>query len=273
MPIVLRSKTVRIPEQNLVVGTGWLPPTFDQKDYTEAHPEVAQLTSKLKVPAAKATLKAGLPAKVDLRAFCSPIENQLQLGSCTANATVGVVEYFQKRAFNKYLDGSRLFVYKNTRNLMGVTGDTGAWLRNAMGALVLCGVPDEKYWPYTDVDPDFDRDPSSFAYSVANDFRALKYFCHDPLGSNVAAGGRGVEREEVPERRCTFHVRLLGLRILLLCRRHRRLPDAGTGRRDRVGPRSRRHRLRRQPDDQKHHAQRHLQRRFHDPQLMGDLLG
>jgi C1A family cysteine protease len=186
MPIVLRANTVRIPDQNLVVGTGWLPPNYDQKDYTEEHPAVAPLAARLKVPAAKATLKAGLPAKVDLRPHCSPIENQQSLGSCTANAAVGVVEYFERRAFQKHLDGSRLFVYKNTRNLMGVTGDTGAWLRNTMGALVLCGVTAEKYWPYTDVDPDFDRDPSPFAYSVADDFRALKYFCHDPLGKNVA---------------------------------------------------------------------------------------
>jgi C1A family cysteine protease len=122
---------------------------------------------------------------VELRPFFSPVENQLKLGSCTANAALGVVEYYENRAANKYLNGSRLFVYKNTRNLMGVTGDTGAWLRTAMGALALCGVPDEKYWPYTDADPDFDRDPTPFVYSIADNFEALKYFCHDHLGGNV----------------------------------------------------------------------------------------
>ena len=43
--------------------------------------------------------KAGLPASVDLRAWCSPVEDQKNLGSCTANAGVGVVEYFERRAF------------------------------------------------------------------------------------------------------------------------------------------------------------------------------
>ena len=62
--------------------------------------------------------------------LCSPIEDQKTIGSCTAHAAVGIVEYFQRRAFGTHLDGSRLFVYKMTRNLMGVTGDTGAWLRN-----------------------------------------------------------------------------------------------------------------------------------------------
>ena len=129
-------------------------------------------------------LKAA-PATVDLKPWCSPIENQKNLGSCTANAAVGVVEYCQRRAFGKHIDGSRLFVYKTTRNLMQVTGDTGAWLRNTMGALVLCGVPPEKYWPYTDAMPAFDKEPPSFVYAVADDFEAVQYFCHDPLGANV----------------------------------------------------------------------------------------
>jgi C1A family cysteine protease len=98
---------------------------------------------------------------------------------------MGVVEYFERRAYGRHIDGSRLFVYKTTRNLMGVVGDTGAWLRNTMGALVLCGVPGEVYWAYTDKVPDFDREPTAFVYAVADNYEALKYFSHDPLGKNV----------------------------------------------------------------------------------------
>ena len=124
-----------------------------------------------------------LPAIVDLRQWCSPIENQLNLGSCTAHAGIGIVEYFQRRAYGKYIESSRLFVYKATRNLMKVTGDTGACLRNVMGALTLCGVPDEKYWPYNV--PDFDNEPPAFVYAVADNYEALKYFCYDTIGANV----------------------------------------------------------------------------------------
>jgi len=53
----------------------------------------------------------------------------------------------------------RLFLYKTTRNLMQVTGDAGGWLRCTMGALVLCGVPAEKYWPYNVTD--FDKEPEA----------------------------------------------------------------------------------------------------------------
>jgi len=164
---------------NEIVGTGWLPPRPDLRDYSTDHKEVKPLLNKLGL--GKSKLKS--PASVDLRKWCSPIENQGNIGSCTAHGAVGIVEYYEKRVFNKYLNGSRLFLYKTTRNLMQVTGDEGAWLRCAMGALVLCGVPDEKYWPYT-ID-DFDKEPDAFVYSVADNYEAVKYFCHDPQGAKV----------------------------------------------------------------------------------------
>jgi C1A family cysteine protease len=115
---------------------------------------------------------------VDLRAFCSPIENQESLGSCTANAAAGLIEYFEKKAFGKYTDASRLFIYKATRNLLGQTGDTGAYLRSTMEALVLFGAPPEQYWPY-DI-ASFDVEPTAFCYAFAASFQAIKYFRLDP---------------------------------------------------------------------------------------------
>ena len=177
-------KAVEIPEVDEPLGTGWLPPLPDLRDYTTAKPEIATMSKTMGVAEGGKKLKAA-PTSVDLKPWCSPIENQKSLGSCTANAAVGVVEYFQRRAFGRHINGSRLFVYKSTRNLMQVTGDTGAWLRNTMGALVLCGVPPEKYWPYTDATPAFDKEPSSFVYSLGDNYEAVQYFCHDPLGANV----------------------------------------------------------------------------------------
>ena len=54
-----------------------------------------------------------------------------------------------------------------------------------MGALTLCGAPDEKYWPYTDTDPDFDKEPPAFVYAIADNYEALKYFAHDPLSKSI----------------------------------------------------------------------------------------
>lgn len=184
MTPVLRPRKVQIPGSNISFGTGWLPPIYDARDYTEEHREIKPMAEKLKVPQ-QAISESALPPSIDLRSYCSAIQNQGGLGACSAHAAAGIVEYFEKRTHDKYFDASRLFIYKNTRNLMGTTGDTGAWLRNTMGALAQAGVADERHWPYTEGIPDFDAEPTAFVYSIASDYKAVKYFCHDPLDKNV----------------------------------------------------------------------------------------
>jgi C1A family cysteine protease len=181
-----------LPETKQIVGTGWLPPRPDLRDYTKEQAEIKALSKKLGIGVSK---KKAAPT-IDLRKYCSPVENQGSLGSCTANAAAGVIEYYEKRAFNKHLEASRLFIYKTTRNLMQTTGDAGGWSRATMGALALCGVPAEKYWPY--IVKDFDKQPDSFVYSVAHNYSAVKYFCHDPLSyAKAPASKAGSERQAV----------------------------------------------------------------------------
>jgi C1A family cysteine protease len=171
------------------VGTGWLSPQPDLSDYTVASKQITAFNKKLKLSYNKqnvsrlSALRSPLKSSVDLREWCSPVENQLDLGACTAHAAAGIIEYFEKRAFGKHIDASRLFLYKTTRNLMQVSGDTGAWLRETMGALVLCGAPDEKYWPYKV--KDFDKEPGGFVYALAENYSTIKYFAHDPQGSEL----------------------------------------------------------------------------------------
>ncbi|MEI6847074.1 MAG: C1 family peptidase [Chlorobiaceae bacterium] len=171
-------------------GMGWLPDYPDYRDYTAQQDEVSstlkQLGQKHSIKAMRSKIGVAepavkIPASVDLRAWCSPIENQLSLGSCTANAGVGMVEYFERRAFGKHIDASRLFLYKATRNLLHWTGDTGAFLRSTMGALVLFGVPPEEYYPY-DI-ASFDNEPSAFCYAFAQSFQAISYYRLDPTGT------------------------------------------------------------------------------------------
>ena len=168
-----------IENESTIVGTGWLPPMPDLRDYLENNQAIGLLNSKLGMGEAVPKVVTS----VDLRKWFSSIENQLDIGSCTAHAGMGIVEYYERRAFNRHIEGSRLFLYKVTRNLMQQTGDTGATLRDVMKALALCGVPAEKYWPYNVAD--FDKEPTAFIYSIADNYEALKYFCHDPLGSDI----------------------------------------------------------------------------------------
>jgi C1A family cysteine protease len=184
------------------LSMGWLADNPDFRDYTSETPEVKQLLQSVSAFPKRATkAKAGaltadaaplaLPATIDLRAFCSPIEDQGGIGSCTANAGAGLLEYFERKAFGSHVEASRLFLYKATRNLLHWSGDTGAYLRTTMKAMAMVGACPEEYWPYSDsmvvpvgssVAP-FDMEPTSFCYALGENYKATTYYRLDPLGT------------------------------------------------------------------------------------------
>lgn len=183
--------------KNPIKGKGWLKDYPDFRDQTPFTSELTpkqvdrgvkrpvkklleQLGSATSSPKGKKKVTASLPKKVDLRAWCSPIEDQGQIGSCTAHASIGLYEYFERRAFGKHIDGSRLFQYKATRNLLKKTGDDGAYLRTAMASLALFGVVPEKYWPYDE--SKVHEEPTAFLYSYAQNFQAISYYRLDGVG-------------------------------------------------------------------------------------------
>lgn len=185
--------------KNIPKGKGWLKDYPDFRDQTPFSSELTtkqvergvkrpvkklleQLTAAKTSQAGKMKSTAALPKKVDLRAWCSPIEDQGQIGSCTAHASIGLYEYFERRAFGTHIDGSRLFQYKATRNLLQQTGDDGAYLRTAMASLALFGVVPEKYWPYDA--SKVNEEPTAFLYSYAQNFQAISYYRLDAVGVN-----------------------------------------------------------------------------------------
>jgi len=85
---------------------------------------------------------------VDLRPFCSSIEDQGNLGSCTGQAIAGAIELLNKRA-SRTLDVSRLFIYYYERSLIGtVNYDSGAYIRDGIKVCYTYGAPVESIWPY-----------------------------------------------------------------------------------------------------------------------------
>jgi C1A family cysteine protease len=156
-------------------GMGWRTDYPDFRDFTAEQEQVQPLYQRLGVTGRVAK---GLPKTMDLRPYCTEVTDQGALGSCTAQAGVSMVEFFEKKAFKKHIDGSRLFLYKATRNLMHETGDTGGYIRTTMQALVLFGVPPEEYWPY--IIDDFDKEPGAFLYAFAENYQAISYVRLDP---------------------------------------------------------------------------------------------
>jgi C1A family cysteine protease len=97
-----------------------------------------------------AAAPVALPTSVDLRQYCSTIEDQGQLGSCTGNAIAGIIELMQRKQNPaKGRDVSRLFIYYEARMLSGtVNYDSGAYIRDGIKVVNKKGAPLENLWPY-----------------------------------------------------------------------------------------------------------------------------
>ncbi len=154
---------------------GWIPDLPDQRDFL------------FSAVYAKAPV---LPASVDLRAACSPVEDQKKLGSCTANALVGALEFLERKDGVPFEDLSRLFVYYNERVIEHtVSSDSGAMLRDGIKSLAKQGVCAESDWPY--VLTHFKEKPPKACYTEAGlhlitSYQRLKTL--DDMRSCLAAG-------------------------------------------------------------------------------------
>jgi C1A family cysteine protease len=138
---------------------GWLPDLPDHRDlfYSAIAPSMA-----------------ALPTKIDMRSKCSLVEDQGQLGSCTANALVGALEFLELKDGAQFVNLSRLFVYYNERVIEGtVHHDSGAFIRDGIKSLAKQGVCTEAAWPYKV--SKFAKKPSRTCYRPAKKHRIVSY--------------------------------------------------------------------------------------------------
>lgn len=114
---------------------GWVRDIPDQRDFRyKAPPRLAR----------------ALPARVDLRGGFPPCYNQGELGSCTANAISGALQFLEhKEGSAEPLMPSRLFIYFNERAIEGtVESDSGAQIRDGIKTVAKRGFCAEDLWPY-----------------------------------------------------------------------------------------------------------------------------
>jgi len=145
--------------QRTVAGYGWVPQLPDLRDATLA---VAPVTS--------------LPASVDLvsQPHMPPVYDQGHLGSCTANAIAGAVDFENHRQNGAFLMPSRLWIYYQERVIEGtVSHDSGGQIRDGIKAVAQLGVCPETDWPY-DITT-FSQTPPTKDYTDALGDRALTY--------------------------------------------------------------------------------------------------
>jgi C1A family cysteine protease len=138
---------------------GWLPDLPDQRDLSYAAP---------------APLLKKLPASVDLRPQCPPVYDQGQLGSCTANAIGGAIEFELMKQKAKIFMPSRLFIYYNERVIENtVSSDNGAQIRDGIKTVNQQGVCTEDSWPYNT--SEFAQKPYAVCYQAALQNKVLSY--------------------------------------------------------------------------------------------------
>lgn len=128
-----------------------------------------------------------LPKSVDLRAQCSPVFDQGDIGSCTGNSLAGAIEFLELRELLQksaiapeefganFVNVSRLFIYWNERVLEGdPKQDGGAQIRDGIKTLASIGVCTEKSWPYNH--KDLFHQPSQSCFSEASGHKISQYF-------------------------------------------------------------------------------------------------
>lgn len=113
---------------------GWKPDLPDFRDHAYLAP---------------GTVLSSLPKSVDLRSQCPSVYDQGQLGSCTANAITGALEFDLLKQKLADFTPSRLFIYYNERVIEHDTDqDNGAQIRDGMKSVAKQGFCPETDWPY-----------------------------------------------------------------------------------------------------------------------------
>ncbi len=118
---------------------------------------------------------------LDLRKWCSPIDNQFALQDCVAESTTAALEFIEIRSGMPFVEKSRLFLYYNARlQTQDTDKDEGTYIRLAFATLTSLGTCTEKTWPH-DANNVFIR-PSWASYREAYPHKITSYYLITAVG-------------------------------------------------------------------------------------------
>lgn len=139
----------------------------------------------------KKTFVGVLPPKVWLNSAAHL--DQLDLGSCTANAASVAVQIVLLKEKSTIFSLSRLLLYYETRKIEGtIKEDAGAFIANVFRAIKKSGICPEFLWDYSNPTKRFAKKPPKKAYDIAKFHREIQYErvmqTLDELKATVAEG-------------------------------------------------------------------------------------
>jgi len=184
---------------------GWLKDFEDPRDYTIDSQEVSSFLVEATAFGNQGGIAIPEKYTVSNGKDLPDIKNQGSLGSCTAQAGCYMYETYVRLledSVGRYVNFSRLFLYKVTRNLLGWSTDSGAYLRTTMQSMAMFGLPLEDFWKY-DIG-NFNDEPSAFLYSMAQNYQALTYYRLDRNGKDRDNVINSIKLNLVADRPCIF---------------------------------------------------------------------
>jgi C1A family cysteine protease len=124
-----------------------------------------------------------LGTSIDLSQWCSPVEDQGSVGSCTAFATSGLMEFFYNKNTSSGTSPifSEKFIYYATRvNVEGwpANEDSGCYLRDSLKCVNKYGSALHSQFPYIlpgQIDCDYTQSPPPSVYTNALQYKVSQY--------------------------------------------------------------------------------------------------
>jgi C1A family cysteine protease len=148
-------------------GMGWIPSPPDARDHKYVR------TMPL----------SAVPLEVDLRNFDSPIEDQGNLGSCTAFSISGAMQFLEVANGYPLVYMSQLQMYYDIRPSYAKGYDSGGTMRDAAKVGANTGGAKEELWPY-----DISRytvKPTTSVYADAAKRKVTEYLSISPISDNL----------------------------------------------------------------------------------------
>jgi C1A family cysteine protease len=146
---------------------GWIPQKPDWRD----------------LPFPSLTPAIGAGEDIDISKNDTPIYDQNGYGACTGFACKSVFEYWEKNYLKAFTDESAMFIYKEARDALGITGDGGATLRAVANVVHKQGVPPTAKWKYTAAN--LNKEPTKAVKTLAAKTEASGFYqldtAHKPL--------------------------------------------------------------------------------------------